>query len=172
MPQIRVQEGDITHLSVGAIVNAANSSLLGGSGVDGAIHRAAGPLLLEECRTLNGCETGQAKITNGYQLPARHVIHTVGPAWRGGAENEAELLSQCYSNSLRLAHQHQLKSIAFPAISCGVYGYPIEQATTIAVDTVCEELTNLGDEIEEVIFCCFSADIALHYRAALARHAL
>jgi O-acetyl-ADP-ribose deacetylase (regulator of RNase III) len=172
MTQIRVTEGDITKLSIDAIVNAANSSLLGGSGVDGAIHRAAGPELLKECQSLNGCDTGQAKITRGHHLPARHVIHTVGPVWRGGLANEADLLSQCYRNSLRIAHQHHLKSLAFPAISCGVYGYPIEQAATIAVDTVCEELKNLGDAFEEVIFCCFSSAIASHYRTALARHAL
>jgi O-acetyl-ADP-ribose deacetylase (regulator of RNase III) len=172
MTQILVVEDDITQLAVDAIVNAANNSLLGGSGVDGAIHRAAGPKLLSECRTLNGCETGEAKITGAYQLPAGHVIHTVGPIWRGGAANEAELLSQCYRNSLRIAHQHQLKSIAFPAISCGVYGYPVEQAAVIAVDTICEELRRVGETVDEVIFCCFSADIAHHYRAALARHAL
>lgn len=171
MTQIRVVQADITTLDVDAIVNAANTSLLGGSGVDGAIHRAAGPELLQECRGLNGCETGEAKITKGHRLPARHIIHTVGPVYRGAANN-ANLLSQCYRNSLSIAHQHQLKSIAFPAISCGVYGYPIEQAAAIAVDTVCEELKNLEDAFEEVIFCCFSSDIAGHYRTALARHAL
>ena len=171
MTQIRVVQADITTLDVDAIVNAANTSLLGGSGVDGAIHRAAGPELLQECRGLNGCETGEAKITKGHRLPARHIIHTVGPVYRGAA-NDAKLLSQCYRNSLSIAHQHQLKSIAFPAISCGVYGYPIEQAAAIAVDTVCDELKNLEDAFEEVIFCCFSSDIAGHYRTALARHAL
>jgi len=172
MTQIRVEEGDITALSVDAVVNAANSSLLGGGGVDGAIHRAAGPELLAECRTLNGCATGEAKITRGYNLPARHVIHTVGPIWHGGNANEANLLAQCYRNSLLLAQQHQLRSIAFPAISCGIYGYPLEQAATIAVDTVCEELKKMEDVFEEVIFCCFSSDTAQHYRTALARHAL
>jgi O-acetyl-ADP-ribose deacetylase (regulator of RNase III) len=172
MTQIRVVEGDITALALDAVVNAANSSLLGGGGVDGAIHRAAGPELLAECRTLNGCATGEAKITRGYNLPARHVIHTVGPIWHGGNANEANLLAQCYRNSLRLAHQHQLRSIAFPAISCGIYGYPLEQAATIAVDTVCEELKKMEDVFEEVIFCCFSSDTAQHYRTALARHAL
>lgn len=172
MTQIRVVEGDITALALDAVVNAANSSLLGGGGVDGAIHRAAGPELLAECRTLNGCATGEAKITRGYNLPARHVIHTVGPIWHGGNANEANLLAQCYRNSLRLAQQHQLHSIAFPAISCGIYGYPLEQAATIAVDTVCEELKKMEDVFEEVIFCCFSSDIAQHYRTALARHAL
>lgn len=172
MTQIRVVEGDITKLAVDAIVNAANSSLLGGSGVDGAIHRAAGPELLEECRTLRGCETGKAKITGGYQLPARHVIHTVGPIWRGGNANEADLLADCYRNSLHVAQQNAVKTIAFPAISCGVYGYPLDEAATIAVDTVCDALKNLGDGFEEVIFCCFSAEIASTYRTALARHAL
>lgn len=172
MTQIRVVQTDITTLAVDAIVNAANSSLLGGSGVDGAIHRAAGPELLNECRGLNGCKTGEAKITMGYHLPARHVIHTVGPVWQGGGADEARLLAQCYRNSLRIAHQHQLTSIAFPAISCGVYGYPIDQATMIAINTVCEELKNLEDAFEEVIFCCFSSDVADQYRSALARHAL
>lgn len=172
MPHIQVLKGDITQLSVDAIVNAANSSLLGGSGVDGAIHRAAGPQLLEECKTLNGCDTGAAKITGGYRLPARHVIHTVGPVWQGGSAKEAELLAQCYSNSLHLASQHQLKTIAFPAISCGVYGYPVQEAATIAVDTVCEELKRLSHPPEEVIFCCFSDEIAAHYQLALARHTL
>lgn len=172
MTQIRVAEGDITTLAVDAVVNAANSSLLGGGGVDGAIHRAAGPELLEECRTLNGCATGEAKITHGYRLPAPHVIHTVGPIWQGGNANEADLLAQCYRNSLRLAQQHQLRSIAFPAISCGIYGYPLDQAAAIAVDTVCEELKQMDGAFEEVIFCCFNSDIAHHYRSALARHAL
>lgn len=171
MTQIRVVQGDITQLKVDAIVNAANSSLLGGGGVDGAIHRAAGPELVAECRALKGCITGQAKITRGYKLPAQHVIHTVGPVWKGGTANEALLLAQCYENSLKLAHEHHIKSIAFPAISCGVYGFPIERAVMIAVNTVCEKLKEF-DEIDEVIFCCFSADMAEHYRTALARHAL
>lgn len=172
MTQIRVIEADITTLAVDAVVNAANSSLLGGSGVDGAIHRAAGPELLTECKSLNGCATGEAKITRGYDLPVRHVIHTVGPIWQGGSANEAALLAQCYRNSLHLASANHLHSIAFPAISCGVYGYPVEQAAAIAVDTVCEELKDLRAGLEEVIFCCFSADIVQHYRTALARHAL
>jgi O-acetyl-ADP-ribose deacetylase len=165
-------ESDITRLEVEVIVNAANSSLLGGGGVDGAIHRAAGPQLLEECRTLNGCATGSAKITRGYNLPARHVIHTVGPVWRGGSEREAELLAGCYRRSLQLAFAHRLKSIAFSAISCGAYGYPLEQAATIAVNTVCDTLKSAEHSLDQVIFCCFSGEVATHYRKALGRHAL
>ncbi|MBX3498222.1 MAG: O-acetyl-ADP-ribose deacetylase [Alphaproteobacteria bacterium] len=147
---IEIFEADIVTLDVDAIVNAANSSLLGGGGVDGAIHRAAGPELVMECRMLNGCRTGEAKITRGYRLKARHVIHTVGPVWNGGSHGEPELLAACYRNSLALAESHSLRSIAFPAISTGIYRYPAEEATRIAIEAV-----RNGPEIERVIFCCF-----------------
>ncbi len=152
---IEVLKADITTLDVDAIVNAANTSLLGGGGVDGAIHRAAGPELLEECRTLGGCKTGQSKITKGYRLKARHVIHTVGPVYRGGASGEAELLASCYRTSLELAEQHGITSLAFPAISTGIYGYPLREASEIAVRTVSEWLRAKGAEIR-VILCAFS----------------
>lgn len=169
--RIEATQGDITTLRVDAIVNAVNTSLLGGGGVDGAIHRAAGPELLEACRALGGARTGEAKITSGFRLPARHVIHAVGPVWRGGGAGERELLASCYRNSLRLARDHDLESVAFPAISTGVYGYPIEEATEVAVETVADFLR---DEPlpRRVIFCCFSdRDLAV-YREVLARRGL
>ena len=161
-------KADIVTLDVDAIVNAANSSLLGGGGVDGAIHRAAGPELLEECRTLGGCRTGEAKLTGGYRLPAKHVIHTVGPIWHGGDQGEAELLRSCYENSLALATEHQLSTLAFPSISTGIFGYPIEEAAKIAVTTVRSVLTRSGTDLK-VAFCCFSADDLQTYTNELER---
>ena len=157
---------DITTLDVDAIVNAANRLLLGGGGVDGAIHKAAGPQLLEACRKLNGCETGEAKITEGYNLPARYVIHTVGPVWHGGGNGEAELLGACYRNSLMLAEEHGLKSIAFPSISSGVYGYPLEEAAAVAIESV-KSMQDSLESIEKVIFCCYSERALAVYRKLL-----
>jgi O-acetyl-ADP-ribose deacetylase (regulator of RNase III) len=159
---------DITTLEVDAIVNAANETLLGGGGVDGAIHRAAGPELLEECRRIGGCTTGEARLTGGYRLPARFVIHTVGPVWRGGRSGEPELLASAYRASLELACENALHSIAFPAISTGIYGYPPGAAAEIAVKTVAGFVRDHPDALSEVVFCCFSEASAGHHRAALA----
>jgi O-acetyl-ADP-ribose deacetylase (regulator of RNase III) len=168
MHRIAVRVADITTLEVDAIVNAANESLLGGGGVDGAIHRAAGPELLVECRTLHGCPTGQAKITRGYRLKARHVIHAVGPVWRGGGQNEHSLLASCYRASLTLAVSRGIRSIAFPAISCGAYGYPIPDAARVAIDTTASFLAS-DETLTEVIFACFGQDVMQAFLNALNR---
>ncbi len=166
--RLEVVVADITTLALDAIVNAANRSLLGGGGVDGAIHRAAGPDLLAECRTLNGCDTGSAKITRGYRLPARHVIHAVGPVWHGGKADEDALLAGCYRTALALAAAHGLASIAFPAISTGVYAFPADRAARIAVGTVVADISADPRSLTHVVFCCFSEDSAQHHAAAFA----
>lgn len=165
--RISVEQGDITKQRVDAIVNAANQSLLGGGGVDGAIHRAAGPELLEECRGIGGCPTGEARITKGYRLPAKHVIHAVGPVWGGGGQGEEALLAACYRNALALAREHGARSVAFPAISTGAYRFPPERAARIAVETVRAELAG-ADLPERVVFVCFDSETAALYRRILA----
>ena len=168
MSRIELVSGDITRLKVDAIVNAANETLLGGGGVDGAIHRAAGPELLAECRTLGGCPTGQARLTKGYRLPAAYVIHTVGPVWRGGQYGEPALLADCYRNSLALALQHSVRTIAFPAISCGVYGYPVEDAAHIALHEVSTFLAT-HKQLHKVLLCCFSESVLNIYQQVYQR---
>lgn len=163
MGKIEIIKGDITKLRVDAIVNAANKTLLGGGGVDGAIHRAAGRELFEECKTLNGCETGQSKITKGYNLPSKFIIHTVGPVWRGGKNNEEKLLKSCYLTSLNLAIKNNIKTIAYPAISCGIYGFPIEKAAKIAFETV-KDFISQNDRIEKIIFIDINDKVINEYK--------
>lgn len=165
--RLHVVEGDITQLDVDAVVNAANSTLLGGGGVDGAIHRAAGPALREHCAGLGGCPTGEARLTPGFRLLARHIIHAVGPVWRGGAHGEPELLRACYRSVFALARQHGLESLAFPAISCGIYGYPKAGAAQIAV-SACREALNANPELEKVMLVAFDSEMAVLYRTAIA----
>jgi len=169
MERIRVIRGDITRLEVDAIVNAANNKLEGGGGVDGAIHRIAGPELLKECQSMGGCPTGEAKITKGYRLPARHVIHTVGPVWKDGNHDEAELLASCYRNSLELAEQNKFKTVSFPAISCGVYGFPIKQAAEIAIRETISFLSR-NSTMKRVVFVCFDDEIKQVMDAELGKY--
>lgn len=165
--RLEIVQGDITELQADAIVNAANETLLGGGGVDGAIHRAAGPELLEECKTLGGCPTGEARITKGYRLPARYVIHTVGPVWRDGVHGEAELLASCYRESLHLAAENGVKTIGFPAISCGIYGYPVDQAARIAIGQV-RRFLSADQRMDKVYLVCYGQDLYDAYREAAA----